>query len=116
VTIVSEQLRHQAERLIERTIDGPVLACIDEGPCGRAVAWIAGSLARRLGARVLLATVAQAPPRTPAGGDFTSAMPAVRRSLDVTPNPWLAVTDSLDAAVDAVTDRPEPPSLGHLTS
>jgi anti-anti-sigma factor len=43
-------------------------------------------------------------------------MPAVRRSLGVTPNPWLAVTDSLDAAVDAVTDRPEPPSLGHLTS
>jgi nucleotide-binding universal stress UspA family protein len=81
VTIVSEQLHHQAERLIERTIDGPVLACIDEGPCGRAAARIAGSLARRLGARVLLATVAQAPPRTPAGGHLTSALVRRRREL-----------------------------------
>jgi anti-anti-sigma factor len=43
--------------------DGPVLACVDDGPGGRAVAGIADSLARRLGLRVLLATVEPASPR-----------------------------------------------------
>jgi hypothetical protein len=45
-----------------------VIARIDDGLGGEATAQIAASLARRLGARLLLATVEQAPPRTPVGG------------------------------------------------
>ena len=62
-------------------IGGLVIACIDEGASGQAVARIADSLARRLGSRLLLATVAQPLPRTPPGGDVTSGL--VRRSREL---------------------------------
>ena len=81
MSVVSEQFRdpHEAARM--PPIGGLVIACIDEGARGQAAARIADSLAKRLGSRLLLATVAQPLPRTPPGGDVTSGL--VRRSREL---------------------------------
>jgi nucleotide-binding universal stress UspA family protein len=57
----------------DAAIGGPVIACVAEGPGSLAAARVAGSLARWLGLRLLLATVQQADPRTPWGSSLTPA-------------------------------------------
>lgn len=78
----------------EATISGLVIACIDEGIGGRAAGRVADSLARRLGSRLMLATVVQPLPRTPPGGDVTSGL--VRRGRDL----LAGVARELDQAAD----------------
>lgn len=77
---LSERLRHPGGADAEPANDGPVIACIDDGPGGRATARIAGSLARRLDSRVLLTTVQQAAWRAPIG-PVTPAVLRHTRSL-----------------------------------
>jgi nucleotide-binding universal stress UspA family protein len=62
-------------------MSGPVIACLDEGPAGAATARVAGSLARRLCSRLVLATVtvAEAPGRV--GGELGSSPVARGRSV-----------------------------------
>ena len=74
-------------------IGGLVIACIDEGASGQAVARMADSLARRLGSRLLLATVAQPLAGTPPGGDVTSGLVRSARPASCT-LAWLAATTS----------------------
>ena len=76
-----ERAAPRSRRSGQPAIRGLVIACIDEGPGGKAAARIAASLARRLDSRLMLATVAQAQPHTPPGDDVTSGL--VRRSREL---------------------------------